>query len=143
MSNKNIMLEIGDFLGFCDLNGVDAIQSEQVQKLEEYISTANMARNEGEDLIPDAIWDRLMEILRQVNPESDLCKYIWEDSVDELDDTDVILVNNPMYSIQTVKSYDCQELMEYVKRLPDDIEFDMHFSVKLNGHGIRLKYRNG
>lgn len=143
MSNKNIMLEIGDFLGFCDLNGVDAIQSEQVQKLEEYISMANMARNEGEDLIPDAIWDRLMEILRQVNPESDLCKYIWEDSVDELDDTDVILVNNPMYSIQTVKSYDCQELIEYVRRLPDDIEFDMHFSVKLNGHGIRLKYRNG
>ena len=27
MANKNIMLEIGDFLGFCDLNGVEAIQS--------------------------------------------------------------------------------------------------------------------
>lgn len=143
MANKNIMLEIGDFLGFCDLNGVEAIQTEQVQQLEEYITACNKAHNEGEDLVPDAIWDKLMSILRQVNPESELCKYIWEDSVDELDDTDTLFVNNPMYSIQTVKSFDCMELKDFVKRLPDDIEFDMHFSVKLNGHGIRLKYKNG
>ena len=66
--SKNIVLEIGDFLGFCDLNGVDAINSDQVQRLEEFITEANKARNDGEDLIPDAIWNRLMEILRQVNP---------------------------------------------------------------------------
>lgn len=143
MSNKNIVLEIGDFLGFCDLNGVEAIQTEQVQQLEEYITACNEARNEGDELVPDAIWDRLMSILRQVNPESELCKYIWEDSVDELDETDTLLVNNPMYSIQTIKSFDCMELKEFIRRLPDDVEFDMHFSVKLNGHGIRLKYRNG
>jgi NAD-dependent DNA ligase len=143
MKNKNVVLEIGDFLGFCDLNGIEAIQTEQVQQLEEYITACNEARNDGEDLVPDAIWDRLMEILRQVNPESELCKYTWEDSVDELDDTDVLVKNNPMFSIQTIKSYDCMELKEFVKRLPDDITFDMHFSVKLNGHGIRLKYKNG
>lgn len=137
---NNIVLEIGDFLGFCDLNGVDAMNTEQVQKLEEYITRANEARNEGEDLIPDAIWDRLMAILRQVNPESELCKYIWEDSVDEMDDTDAIIKNNPMYSIQTVKSYDCQEILDFVSRLPEDVEFDIHVSAKLNGHGIRLKY---
>lgn len=140
---NNIVLEIGDFLGFCDLNGVDAINTEQVQKLEEYITKANEARNEGEELIPDAIWDRLMTILRQVNPESELCKYIWEDSVDEMDDTDAIVKNNPMYSIQTVKSYDCQEILDFVNRLPEDVEFDIHVSAKLNGHGIRLKYANG
>lgn len=143
MTDKSIVLEIGDFLGFCDLNGIEAIQTEQVQQLEEYITACNNARNEGDDLVPDAIWDRLMSILRKVNPESELCKYIWEDSVDEMDDTDRIVQNNPMYSIQTVKSYDCDELKDFVSRLPDDIEFDMHFSVKLNGHGIRLKYRNG
>lgn len=143
MADSKVILEIGDFLGFCDLNGVEAIQSEQVQKLEEYISRANAARNAGEELIPDAIWDRLMEILRQVNPESELCKHIWEDSVDEFDDTDAIIRNNPMFSIQTVKSFDCDELKNFVKRLPDDVEFDGHVSCKLNGHGIRLKYQYG
>lgn len=139
----NIVLEIGDFLGFCDLNGVEAIQTEQVQKLEEYVSKCNEAHNDGNDLVPDAIYDRLIEILRKVNPESELCKYIWEDSVDELDDTDSIIRNNPMYSIQTVKSFTCDEINNFVKRLPDDELFDAHISVKLNGHGIRLKYRNG
>lgn len=143
MANKNIMLEIGDFLGFCDLNGVEAIQSAQVQQLEEYITACNEAHNNGEDLVSDAIWDKLMSILRQVNPESELCQYIWEDSVDEMDDTDRIVQNNPMFSIQTVKSYDCDEIKQFVQRLPDDVEFTAHISVKLNGHGIRCKYRNG
>lgn len=143
MADRNVVLEIGDFLGFCDLNGVEAIQSHQVQELEEYIRQANEARNSGDELIPDAIWDRLMEILRQVNPESELCKHIWEDSVDELDDTDAIIRNNPMYSIQTVKSFDCDEIKNFIKRLPEDVEFNGHLSVKLNGHGIRLKYANG
>lgn len=143
MASSNVVLEIGNFLGFCDLNGVEAIQSEQVQKLEEYISQANAARNAGEELIPDAIWDRLMEILRQVNPESELCKYLWEDSVEELDDTDAIVRQNPMFSIATCKNFDCDEIKNFQKRLPDEVEFDGHLSVKLNGHGIRLKYKNG
>lgn len=143
MENTNVVLKIGNFLGFCDLNGVDAINSEQVQELEEYISQANEARRAGTELIPDAIWDRLMEILRQVNPDSELCKYIWEDTVDEMDDTDDIVRSNPMFSIQTVKSWDCDEFKNFVKRLPNDVTFDGHLSVKLNGHGIRLKYRNG
>lgn len=143
MADSKVILEIGDFLGFCDLNGVEAIQTEQVQKLEEYISQANAERNAGQELIPDAIWDRLMDILRQVNPESELCKHIWENSVDDFDDTDAIIRNNPMFSIQTVKSFECDELRNFVKRLPDDVEFDAHVSCKLNGHGIRLKYQNG
>lgn len=143
MADKSVVLEIGDFLGFCDLNGVEAIQHEQVQQLEEYISAANEAYRSGDTLIPDAIWDRLMEILRQVNPESELCKHIWEDGVEELDDTDSIVRQNPMYSIQTVKSFDCDELRNFQKRLPDDVSFDGHLSVKLNGHGIRIKYQNG
>ena len=142
MSN-NVVLEIGDFLGFCDLNGIEAIQGEKVQELENYISACNEAMNKGEPLVEDAVWDRLMEILRKVNPESELCKYIWEDSVEEFDDTDSIVRNNPMYSIQTVKSFDCDELQAFVKRLPDDMTFDAHISVKLNGHGIRVKYCEG
>lgn len=141
---NNIVLEIGDFLGFCDLNGIEALQSDQVEQLEEYIRKCNASANAGEDLVPNAIWDRLMDILRAVNPDSELCKYSWEDAEDTvLDDTDRIVTNNPMFSIQTVKSYDCDEMKGFVERLPDDEVFTAHISVKLNGHGIRLKYADG
>ena len=142
MSNT-IQLQIGDFLGFADLNGVEAIQEDRVQELEYYIYACNQAHNEGKDLVPDAIYDRLMEILRKVSPESELCKYIWEDSVDEITDNDSIFVRNPMYSIQTVKSFDCDEIKAYKDRLPEDLIFQAHISVKLNGHGIRLVYKKG
>ena len=143
MADNNIQLKIGDFLGFADLNGVEAIQEDRVQELEEYVMVCNEAHNEGKDLVPDAIYDRLMEILRKVAPDSELCKYIWEDSVDEITDNDSIFVRNPMYSIQTVKSFDCDEIKAYRDRLPDGLIFQAHISVKLNGHGIRLVYKNG
>lgn len=140
---SSIKLKIGDFLGFCDLNGIDAINSEKFQELEQYVTDCHEAMNEGNPLVPDAIYDRLIEILRKVDPENELCKYIWEDSNTELDDNDELFRNNPMYSIQTVKSFDCDEINNYVKRLPEDLVFDAHISVKLNGHGIRLVYNNG
>ena len=37
MNNINLRLEIADFIGFCDLNGEDALDSSQVEKLEDYI----------------------------------------------------------------------------------------------------------
>ena len=139
----NVVLRISDFLGYCDLNGIEAVTSEKVQDLEEIVSVLHASENKGEELVADAIYDRLMEILRKVAPESELLSHVWEDSVDELDDTDSIVQNNPMYSIQTVKSFDCDELKGYIDRLPAGFNFDAHVSVKLNGHGIRLKYRNG
>lgn len=144
--SANIKLEIGDFLGFCDLNGVEALESSQVEQLERLISTCNDYSNRGEQLVVDAIYDRLMEILRKVAPESELCKYIWEDT-DELedssDDSDKLFLANPMYSIRTCKSYNCDELNDFVKRLPDDKPFEAHLSIKENGHGIRIVYKNG
>ena len=140
---SNIKLEIGDFLGFCDLNGLDVLNNEKVQKLEEYIDLCNDGMNNGEPIVEDAIYDRLMEILRKVNPDSELANKIWENFEAEMDDTDAIFRQNPMYSIMTVKDYDCDEIKEFVKRLPDDTDFTAHVSVKLNGHGIRLKYKNG
>lgn len=137
-----IQLEIGDFLGFVDLNGVEALETEQVQRLESYIEECNTSHNKGQDLVSDAIYDKLMEILRKVSPESSLCNRIWEDSDDELDDSDILFNSNPMYSIQTIKSFNCDELKDYVKRLPNE-PFTAHLSVKLNGHGIRLKFKNG
>ena len=70
INDNTIKLEIGDFLGFCDLNGVEAIQTEQVQRLEELVGICNERHNNGEEFVTDAIYDRLMEILRKVNPDS-------------------------------------------------------------------------
>lgn len=143
---NSVSLEIGDFLGFCDLNGVEALDSSQVEQLERIIEECNNSANRGEQLVVDAIYDRLMEILRQVAPESELCKYIWEDSneeLDENDDSDRLFLANPMYSIRTCKSYNCDEILDFVKRLPDDKEFEAHLSIKENGHGIRVVFKNG
>lgn len=144
--SANIKLEIGDFLGFCDLNGVEALDSSQVEQLERLVATCNEYSNRGEQLVVDAIYDRLMEILRQVSPDSELCKYIWEDTDEELDkndESDNLFLANPMYSIRTCKSYTCDELSDFVKRLPDNTEFEIHLSIKENGHGIRVVYKNG
>lgn len=139
----DIKLQIGDFLGFVDLNGEEAITSERVQELEEYITKCNEAQQSGDSLVSDAIYDRLMDILRRVAPESDLCKHIWEDAGDEIDITnDAVFVKNPMYSIMTVKDFNCDEIKLFVKRLPAG-NFSAHISTKLNGHGIRLVYKNG
>lgn len=144
--SANIKLEIGDFLGFVDLNGVEALESSQVEQLERLVETCNDFANKGEQLVVDAIYDRLMEILRKVAPESELCKYIWEDSDEELDasdDSDRLFLANPMFSIRTCKSYDCDELTDFIKRLPDNTPFDAHLSIKENGHGIRVVFKNG
>jgi len=139
----NLSIQIGDFLGFCDLNGVDALTSEQVEELEGYVARCQESMNQGEALVVDAIYDRMVEILRQVNPDSELITHIWEESTDfNFDDTDYLFKKYPMYSIQTVKSFDCKELDDFVKRLPDG-SFDVHLSYKENGFGIRLVYSNG
>ena len=142
----NVQLEIGDFLGFVDLNGEEALDSTQVEKLENIVRLCNESSNKGQQLVVDAIYDRLMEILRKVNPESELCKYIWEDTdemVSEEDDSDRLFRLHPMYSIQTCKSFTCDEIKAFVDRLPDGVEFDGHISIKENGHGIRMVYKDG
>lgn len=141
---KNIKVDIGDFLGFVDMNGMEALTSDKLENLENFIREIQKKQNEGESLVSDAIYDRLMDILREKCPDSELATQIWEDSGDDdFDNTDDVFINNPMYSIQTVKSFDCKELMDFIRRLPDDEEFDAHVSFKENGFGIRLVYVNG
>lgn len=141
--NKNVVVDIGDFLGFVDMNGTEALTSDKLEELEGYIRTLQNAQRQGEQLVLDAIYDRLMEFLRERCPDSELATQIWEDGGEEIDNTDDIFLANPMFSIQTVKSLDCKELNDFVRRLPDDISFDMHASYKENGFGIRLVYQNG
>lgn len=143
MKSKRVTLGIESLLGFCDLNGESALNLEQIQALEEYINECNISHNEGEDLVADAIYDKLIDILSHINSESELLKTSWESSDIELDLEDDLIVRYPMFSIQTVKSYSCDELRAFVKRLSHNKIFDIHLSVKLNGHGIRLGYSFG
>lgn len=139
----SVVLEIGDFLGFVDMNGVEALTSDQVERLEDYVRKCQISQNEGQSLVADAIYDRLMEILSRVLPDSELVTNIWEESDDfTLDDTDLVYRKNPMFSIRTVKSLESKELDDFIKRLPDG-SFDAHVSFKENGFGIRVVYSGG
>lgn len=139
----SVKIDIGDFLGFCDLNGLEAITSDQVEKLENWVKQCQDAQNKGDDLVSNAVYDRLMEILREKNPDSPLVTEVWEDGGDsELDDYDALFNKNPMYSIQTIKSLESKEMRDFVSRLPEGT-FDAHVSFKENGFGIRLVYSYG
>lgn len=146
---NNIKLEISDFLSYYDLNGDEAIESAHVERLENFIYQCNKAMVDGTPLVADAIYDRLYDILKTVNPDSRYLKELWSDA-DEVEDEEFInddlqlhLRTSPMLSICTCKSYDCQELLDFVKRLPDNTPFDAHISCKENGHGIRIVYKDG
>ena len=147
---NSIKLEIADFLGYCDINGTDAITSEQVEKLEYFIDACNKAmNNEGMPLVADAVYDRLVEILKAVNPDDELLRQVWSEdegiSLDSAEADDILyslLRKEPMKSIRTCKSFDCAELADFIKRLPEG-DFTAHVSCKENGHGIRLVYCYG
>ena len=140
---KKVAIEIGDFLGFCDMNTEDALTSDQVEKLENYVLLCQNTHATGESLVSDAVYDRLIDILQRVNPNSDLIGRIWDESSDiALDESDSLFTKMPMYSIQTVKSYESKALIDFAKRLPKD-EVDIHASFKENGWGIRLVYKDG
>ena len=144
---STVFLEISDFLGYCDMNGEEALDSSQVEKLENYIYSCNREYGNGTPLVVDAIYDRLCEILKKVNPKSKFLKEVWsEDAVSAEDlekDVYKFLRSDPMKSICTCKSFTCQEIKDFVSRLPEDAQFDAHISCKENGHGVRAVYCYG
>ena len=144
---ERVVIEIGDILGYFDLNGADAVTSEQVEKLENYIELCNKTSSEGVPIVVDAIYDRMVEVLKVLNPDSELLKQVWEEDYTteggiSSSEMHSLVAKEPMMSIQTCKSYDCAELKLFVDKLPDE-EVDLHGSVKLNGYGIRLVYQYG
>ena len=46
-----------------------------------------------------------------------------------------------MMSIETAKSYNCDALMNFINRLPEETSY--FASYKINGHGIRVVYKDG
>ena len=139
MSKYN--LEIQEMLSFIDLNGVEGFDDSRIELLEKIIIDCNESMNDLEAVqVADSIYDTLYSVLKQVKPESGIFSEIWEEDGDITDYTE-LLVKNPMMSIETAKSYSCDELIKFVSRVPENTSYFASF--KINGHGIRVVYENG
>lgn len=118
-----------------------------VENLELLIQKANEYHANGQDLMPDATYDVCVDLLRDLNPESALLTQVWsaDDETNFDSDYDALLVNTPMRSIRTVKSYEDKFFTDFESDLKalDKKDIEMHISFKENGHGIRAVYVYG
>lgn len=134
-------LEIEELLGYIDKYGVEGFNDYQIELLEKVIQDCNANMNNLEEVqVADSIYDTLYSALKQVKPNSGIFSEIWEEDGDITDYTE-LLVKNPMMSIETAKSYDCEELSSFLDRMPSSASY--FASYKINGHGIRVVYENG
>ena len=134
-------LEIKDMLSYIDLNGVDGLDDSHIELLEDIILDCNESMNNLEEVqVADSIYDTLYQALKQVKPESGVFSHIWEKDGDITDYTE-LLVKHPMMSIETAKSYSCDEFQKFIARVPYATSYFASF--KVNGHGIRVVYENG
>lgn len=139
MSRYN--LEIEEMLGYVDLHGVEGFDDSRIELLEKIILDCNQSMNDLEAVqVADSIYDTLYGVLKQVKPESGIFSEIWEEDGDITDYTE-LLVKNPMMSIETAKSYTCDEIQKFVARVPYSTSY--FASYKINGHGIRVVYEDG
>lgn len=99
--------------------------------------------------VDDALYDRALEILKQLKPDSELVKEIYEVQTGE---ESVIpqkylelLEADKMKSIETVKSFDTAEFQTFASKLEQANlgEYIVLCSLKLNGWGVQLFYEYG
>ena len=143
---NNTRVQIQEILTGVQTHGKQYFDDEKIEKLESCISDCNYQTNlkeAGEQIVSDVIYDKLVEMLRAVKPESNLLKQIWEED-GGISDYNEQLLKHPMMSINTVKTYDSQFFVEFSKSLIGiGGVVDLFASFKLNGHGIRVVYLNG
>lgn len=127
----------------------DEAKVDYIDKLETYINECNEAARQGNELVTDAIYDTLIEILRDVKSDSVILTRTWSDTTDSVeaeDDLDRYLNVLPMYSIQTIKQLDDAYITKFKENLrvhTAEGKAECHISMKENGHGIRLIYKKG
>lgn len=159
-----LAIEIGNYLDAYDLSGDDF---DKVSELEDALRLANRLymqeldrdsssldsdsyRGSAEDVaIADALYDRAIEVLRRFKPDSDVITQIYESEtgyeVDLEGDFAKLNASNGMKSIMAVKSINSDEFTLFSSKLKGHLRSGLEFfySVKLNGWGIQLFYRNG
>ena len=134
-------LEIQDMLSYIDLNGAEGLDDSRIELLEKIILDCNESMNDLEAVqVADSIYDTLYSALKKVKPSSTVFSHIWEEDGDITDYTD-LLVKHPMMSIETAKSYTCDEFQKFIARMPFSTSY--FASYKINGHGIRIVYEDG
>lgn len=141
---SDLKLRIEGMLSFIDTYGENGFDDSQVEELERIILDCNSEMSgTATNSVADSIYDVLYDMIKTVKPNSKILSEIWEEDGDITDYTE-LLTKNPMMSIETAKSYDCKAIMDFCDRLPDDEEGIGFFaSYKINGHGIRVVYKNG
>lgn len=140
---ENLRVRIENMLSFIDLNGSEGFDDEKIEELEKIILDCNslMIHSETEQ-VADSLYDTLYEMLKEVRPSSGVLREIWEGDGNDISDFTELLVKNPMMSIETAKSWDCKATNEFIRRMPANEE-SYFASFKINGHGIRIVYKDG
>ena len=120
------------------------MQQEYIEALESFIIECNEAEAKGEELVEDSVYDTVRNWLEEANPDSEVLKHTWSQDESSLTDLDVFQAKFPMVSIQTIKDLADKGVDDFINRLPaDDSDIMVHASMKMNGHGIRIVYKDG
>lgn len=143
---NNTRVQIQEILTGVQLYGKQYFDDEKIEMLESCISECNYQTNlkeAGEQIVSDTIYDKLVEMLRVLRPESTILKHIWEED-GNISNFNEQLLKHPMMSINTVKTYDSKFFTDFTQALMGiGGVVDLFASFKLNGHGIRVIYQNG
>ena len=123
----------------------DAKRSEYIDTLEGFIISFNKAYAGGEPIVPDSVYDTCITLLQDVKPNSPLLHQVWSEDDPEVafeEDLDRFLSSHPMLSIQTVKHLADKPVQDFQAKLPLG-NVEVCVSIKENGHGIRIVYKEG
>ena len=138
----NTVVEIGNLLSQVDLYGVSSLQEDKIDALERYIQDCNEAMNgDGEPLVEDAIYDKLVQLLTKARSNSPVLQELWSEDDEVVGSYNKLLEENPMVSILTVKSWNDDAITQFIQRMPENANYLA--SYKINGHGIRVVYNDG
>ena len=136
------VVEIGNLLAFVDAYGVSSLQEDQIENLESYIQDCNDVMNTNEEpLVEDAVYDKLVEILTKARSTSPILQELWSADSDTVGSYNDLLDKHPMASIQTVKSWEDDNIIKFIQRMPEVSSYLAAY--KINGHGIRIVYKDG
>ena len=150
---NNLTIELGNLIETFDMG---ELELDRVNELEELLQQANNTYQQSlietgepivspELVVSDALYDRALEILKELAPNSPLAKEVWEttngDEIALTGEYKELRDEFPMKSIAKVKSLTSSEYLTFKQKAPDTMA--LLTSLKLNGWGIEVYYKKG
>lgn len=117
------------------------VTDEYIEALEQFINDCNKAEAQGDELVPDSIYDTVKNWIEEVAPDSPVLKHTWSEDESELTDLDVFQSKFPMVSIQTIKDINDKGVDQFIEKMTGSMRFLA--AMKMNGHGIRVVFKDG